>query len=319
MANAKVFIDGSYGTTGLRIRERLKQRDDIDIVVVDKDLRRDAGERRDALVNSDLAILCLPDDAAIEASEWAAESSTKVVDPSTAHRVADDWVYGLPEMTPHQRTAVQESNMVSNPGCYPTGVILCIRPLTETGILSQDIPLTIHALSGYSGGGKNLIAKWEGGQPDLEGLPYESPYAIHTKHKHVPEMQTYSGLAYEPQFIPSVGPFLKCMRVEIPLHKSVIHRGANAETIYNVLEERYAEEPLINVVSIDDALSYSDPAFDPQIRNDNDGLDISILPNDLGHVLLVIQIDNLGKGASGAAIQNMNLMLGLPEHAGLVV
>ncbi|MBT3941542.1 MAG: N-acetyl-gamma-glutamyl-phosphate reductase [Chloroflexi bacterium] len=319
MANSKVFIDGSYGTTGLRIKDRLEPRDDLDVVVVDKDLRRDVDERRDALVNSDLAILCLPDDAAIEAAEWAAESGTKIVDPSTAHRVADGWVYGLPEMTPDQRDAVRESNTVANPGCYPTGVVLCIRPLTEAGIVSKDMPLTIHALSGYSGGGKNLIAKWEGGQPDLEGLPFESPYALHTKHKHVPEMQKYSGLTYEPQFIPSVGPFLKGMRVEVPLHKSVIQGGANAETIHGLLDERYADEPLVNVVSLEDTLAYSDPAFDPQARNDNDGLDISVVPNELGHVLLVIQIDNLGKGASGAAIQNMNLMLDLPEHAGLTV
>ncbi|MDP6823273.1 MAG: N-acetyl-gamma-glutamyl-phosphate reductase [Dehalococcoidia bacterium] len=319
MAISRVFIDGSYGTTGLRIRERLEPRDDIDLVVVDKDLRRDVGERRDALVNSDLAILCLPDDAAVEAAGWAAESDTKVVDPSTAHRVADGWVYGLPEMTPDQRDAVRGSDTVSNPGCYPTGVILSVRPLTEAGILSEDAPVTIHALSGYSGGGKNLIAKWEGGQPDLAGLPFESPYALHTEHKHVPEMKKYSGLTYEPQFMPAVGSYLKGMRVEVPLHKSVIQGGATAETIWKLLDERYADEPLVNVVSIDDALEYSDPAFDPQSRNDNDGLDISVVPNALGHVLLIIQIDNLGKGASGAAIQNMNLMLGLPEHAGLNV
>ncbi len=319
MTNSKVFLDGSYGTTGLRIAERLGPRDDIDLIVVDKDLRRDVGERRDALVNSDLAILCLPDDAAVEAAGWAAESDTKIIDPSTAHRIADGWTYGLPEMTPNQRDAVRESDTVSNPGCYPTGVILSIRPLTEAGILSKDMPLTIHALSGYSGGGKNLIAKWEGGQPDLAGLPFESPYARHTKHKHVPEMQKYSGLTYEPQFMPAVGPYLKGMRVEVPLHKSVIQKGASAETIYTLLSERYANEPLINVVSIDDALTYTDPAFDPQSRNDNDGLDISVVPNVLRHVLIIIQIDNLGKGASGAAIQNMNLMLGLPEHAGLNV
>jgi N-acetyl-gamma-glutamyl-phosphate reductase len=222
-------------------------------------------------------------------------------------------------MTPGQRDAVRESDTVSNPGCYPTGVILCVRPLTEEGILSKDAPITVHALSGYSGGGKNLIAKWEGGQPDLAGLPFESPYALHTEHKHVPEMKKYSGLTYAPQFIPSVGPFLKGMRVEVPLHKSVIQKHASAETIWKIMDERYADEPLVNVVSIDDALAYSDPAFDPQARNDNDGLDISVVPNALGHVLLIIQIDNLGKGASGAAIQNMNLMLGLPELAGLTI
>lgn len=319
MAISKVFIDGSYGTTGLRIRDRLEVREDIDLIVVDEERRRDAGERRDALVNADLAILCLPDDAAIEASEWAEESSTKIVDPSNAHRVAEDWTYGLPEMAPGQRDEVRESSRVSNPGCYPTGVILCLRPLIEAGILSAKAPITIHALSGYSGGGKNLIAKWEGGQPGLEDLPFESPYALETEHKHVAEMTKYSGLKFEPQFIPSVGPFITGMRVEIPLHRAVLQSGASAESIWELLNERYAEEPLINVVPIKDALAYSDPAFDPQARNDTDGLDISVVPNVLGHVLLVIQIDNLGKGASGAAIQNMNIMLGLPEHAGLNV
>ena len=319
MAISKVFIDGSYGTTGLRIRNRLEVREDIDLIVVDEERRRDAGERRDALVNADLAILCLPDDAAVEASEWAEESSTKIVDPSSAHRVAENWTYGLPEMAPGQRDEVRESSKVSNPGCYPTGVILCIRPLTETGILASEAPITVHALSGYSGGGKNLIAKWEGGQPELDKLPFESPYALETEHKHVPEMTKYSGLKYEPQFIPSVGPFMTGMRVEIPLHKAVLQSGASAESIWELLNERYADEPLINVVPIKDALAYSDPAFDPRARNDTDGLDISVVPNALGHVLLVVQIDNLGKGASGAAIQNMNLMLGLPERAGLTV
>ncbi|MCH7907430.1 MAG: N-acetyl-gamma-glutamyl-phosphate reductase [Chloroflexi bacterium] len=319
MAISKVFIDGSYGTTGLRIRNRLEVREDIDLIVVDEERRRDAGERRDALVNADLAILCLPDDAAVEASEWAEESSTKIVDPSSAHRVAENWTYGLPEMAPGQRDEVRESSKVSNPGCYPTGVILCIRPLTETGILASEAPITVHALSGYSGGGKNLIAKWEGGQPELDNLPFESPYALETEHKHVPEMTKYSGLKHEPQFIPSVGPFMTGMRVEIPLHKAVLQPGASAESIWELLNERYADEPLINVVPIEDALAYSDPAFDPRARNDTDGLDISVVPNALGHVLLVVQIDNLGKGASGAAIQNMNLMLGLPERAGLTV
>ncbi len=317
MAISRVFIDGSSGTTGLRIRNRLEVREDIDLIILDDDKRRDPAARRYALASSDLAILCLPDDAAIEASEWAAESATKIVDPSTAHRVSEGWTYGLPEMEPSTREEIRDAQLVSNPGCYPTGVILCIRPLTEAGILSAEAPITVHALSGYSGGGKNLIARWEGGQPDLDNLPFESPYALETEHKHVPEMTRYSGLTHAPQFIPSVGPFITGMRVEIPLHKAVIQSGASAESIWKLLDERYSDEPLVNVVSIDDALAYSDPAFDPRARNDTDGLDISVVPNALGHVLLVVQIDNLGKGASGAAIQNMNLMLGLPEGAGL--
>ncbi|MDA1256817.1 MAG: N-acetyl-gamma-glutamyl-phosphate reductase [Chloroflexi bacterium] len=314
-----IFIDGSSGTTGLRIRNRLESRDDIDLIILSEEERKDSTKRREALFDADLAVLCLPDDAAVEAAGWAEESTTKIVDASTAHRVADDWTYGLPEMAPSSRERIRDAQMVSNPGCYPTGVILCIRPLTEAGLLPAETPITVHALSGYSGGGNKMIARWEGGEPELANLPFESPYALETEHKHIPEMTKYSGLQFEPQFIPSVGPFLKGMRVEIPLHKTLLGSGATADSIWNLLNDRYADEPLINVVPIEDALAYSDPAFDPRARNDNDGLDISVVPNALGHVLLVIQIDNLGKGASGAAIQNMNLMLGLPEHAGLTV
>ena len=317
MTTPKVYIDGSAGTTGLRIQDRLSPREDIELSVLPYEDRRDTDKRRAATAEADLTILCLPDDAAIEASAWAKESGTKIVDASTAHRVNDEWAFGLPEMTLDQRQKIASSSNVSNPGCYPTGMILSIRPLIENGLLGKDAPITIHALSGYSGGGKKLIAKWEGGQPDLDNLPFESPYALHTVHKHVPEMTKYAGLTYEPQFMPSVGPFINGMRLEIPLHKSVLEQNATATEIWEVLDKRYADEQFIKIHGIEDALAYTDPAFDPRSTNDTNRCDISVVPNPLGHVLLVIQIDNLGKGASGAAIQNMNLMLGLPESAGL--
>jgi N-acetyl-gamma-glutamyl-phosphate reductase len=250
---------------------------------------------------------------------WAEQENTKIIDASTAHRVSEGWAYGLPEMDPAQRQKIKQAQAVSNPGCYPTGVILSIRPLVENGILDKDSPITVHALSGYSGGGKNLIAKWEGGQQNLENLPFESPYALHTKHKHVPEMTEYSGLTYEPQFMPSVGPFVTGMRLEIPLHKAVLPENVTANDIWGVLDQRYADEKFIRVHPVEDTLAYADPAFDPRAANDTNRLDISIMPNTLGHVMLIIQLDNLGKGASGAAVQNMNLMLGLPEDAGLSV
>lgn len=317
MATPKVYIDGSAGTTGLRIRERLEGREDIELSILPEETRRIPEKRRAAIADADLVILCLPDDAAIESAGWAAEEGTKVIDASTAYRVADDWVYGIPEMDPGQRQKIIDSSAVSNPGCYPTGVILSIRPLIEQGLLGKDAPITIHALSGYSGGGKKLIAKWEGGQPGLENLPFESPYALQTKHKHIPEMTVYSGLTHEPQFMPSVGPFLNGMRVEIPLHRAVLPSGVTASDIWEVLDGRYVDEQFVRIHSIEDALAYGDPAFDPMAVNGTNRVDISIVPNALGHVLIVIQIDNLGKGASGAAVQNMNLMLGFDEGASL--
>ena len=317
MATPKVFIDGSSGTTGLRIQDVLTSRKDINLSVLAYDERRDPTKRRDAIAEADLAILCLPDGAAVEASEWANAGQTNVIDTSTAHRVAENWVYGLPEMNPAQRKKIIESSRVSNPGCYPTGLILSIRPVIEQGLLLSDAAITIHALSGYSGGGKNLIAKWEGAQSGLMNLPFESPYALQTRHKHIPEMTSYSGLKHEPQFMPSVGPFINGMRLEIPLHKTMLQNSATATDVWEVLDQFYSSEPFVNVHSIDNALAYSDPAFDPRSTNGTNRVDISVIPNAIGHALIIIQIDNLGKGASGAAVQNMNLMLGLPENAGL--
>ena len=317
MTIPKVYIDGSAGTTGLRIQNQLSPREDIELSILPYEDRRDPKKRHDEIAAADLAILCLPDDAAIEAAAWAKKENTKIVDASTAHRVNDEWAFGLPEMTPDQREKISNAQNVSNPGCYPTGMILSIRPLVENRLLGKDAPITIHALSGYTGGGKKLIAKWEGGQPDLENLPFESPYALHNAHKHVPEMTKYAGLTYEPQFMPSVGPFATGMRLEIPLHKSMLPENVTATEIWEVLNQRYANEQFVKIHGIEDALTYSDPAFDPRSTNDTNRCDISIVPNVLGHALIVIQIDNLGKGASGAAVQNMNLMLGLPEDVGL--
>jgi N-acetyl-gamma-glutamyl-phosphate reductase len=317
MPNPKVYIDGSAGTTGLRIQDRLATRKDIEVTILAEGDRRDPTLRREATANADLTILCLPDDAAIEAAAWASEENTKVVDASTAHRVNDEWAFGLPEMTPDQREKITNAQNVSNPGCYPTGMILSIRPLIENCMLGKDAPITIHALSGYTGGGKQLITKWEKERPDLINLPFESPYALHTQHKHVPEMHKYTGLTHEPQFMPSVGPFATGMRLEIPLHKALISEGVTANDIWEVLDQRYANEQFVKINKIEDTLAYSDPAFDPRSTNGTNRCDISIMPNVLGHVMIIIQIDNLGKGASGAAIQNMNLMLGLPESAGL--
>ncbi|MQG88763.1 MAG: N-acetyl-gamma-glutamyl-phosphate reductase [SAR202 cluster bacterium] len=317
MSKPQVYIDGSAGTTGLRIKERLSERTDIKVNVLAEGNRRDPDVRRQATQNADLTILCLPDDAAKEAAEWASAAGTKIIDASTAHRVDETWTFGLPEMTGDQRAKIKKAQKVSNPGCYPTGMILSIRPLIENGLLSKDTPITIHALSGYTGGGKKLIAKWEEERPDLVNLPFESPYALHTKHKHIPEMHKYSGLTHEPQFIPSVGPFPTGMRLEIPLHQAVLPKGVKCEDIWQVLEARYIDEQFIRVNTIEDAITYADPAFDPRATNNTNRCDISIIPNPLGHIMIIVQIDNLGKGAAGAAVQNMNIMIGQPENAGL--
>ncbi len=313
----KIFVDGSYGTTGLRIRDWLAGRDDIEMLTLPEEERRDPNARQSLLGEADLAVLCLPDDVAGEAAGWADEGGTKVIDASTAHRVADGWAYGLPEMDSSQREAIREEMHVSNPGCYPTAVILALRPLIEEGLVPEDAPITVHALSGYSGGGKSLIAKWEEPGSELNDLPFESPYALERTHKHVPEMTHYAGLVHEPQFIPSVGPMITGMRVEVPLHRAVLTGGASADAISKTLTDRYADEKFVQVNSIDDSLAYADPAFDPRNANDTNRIDLSVVPNELGHVLLIAQLDNLGKGASGGAIQNMNLMLGLPEDTGL--
>ncbi len=319
MALPKIFIDGSHGTTGLRIADRLAERRDLEVITVSEEDRRDTETRRGIYEKADLAILCLPDDAALEASDWAEESGTRVIDASTAHRVADGWVFGLPEMTSSQRSSIRESDRVANPGCYATAVILATRPLVDDGVLPGDYPLTVHAVSGYSGGGKKMIARWEGGEPELEHLPFQTPYALDARHKHIPEMMKYSRLTYAPQFMPSVGPFITGMRVEMPLHTATLDSEVDAERVWDSLERRYTDENFVRVVPIGEARAYSDPAFDPRSCNDTNRLDISVIPNPDGHLLLVVQLDNLGKGASGAAVQNMNIMLGMDESTGLTV
>lgn len=317
MPRPKIFIDGSAGTTGLRIRDWLAPREDLDLIVLAYEDRRDPDARQQAISDADLAVLCLPDDAAIEASDWAVDSDTKVLDPSTAHRVADGWVYGLPEMDESTRDAVAESQLVSNPGCYATAVVLLLKPLVDEGLIPSDVPISVHGLSGYSGGGRIMIERWQGGEPELTNLPFESPYALTAVHKHIAEMTKYSGLTHQPQFVPAVGPFITGMRLEIPLHKAVLSPGTTAQGAWSALEQKYFSERFVKVTSLEDESNFVDPSFDPRACNDTNRIDLSVVPNASGNMLLVAQLDNLGKGAAGAAIQNLNLMLGLPEATGL--
>lgn len=314
-----VFIDGHVGSTGLRIRELLADRNDVAVTTLDDDLRKDAAARRDAIGAADVAILCLPDAAAKEAAAWSDELTTRIIDASSAHRVAPQWVYGLPELA-GQREKIRTAKLVSNPGCYPTSSILMLRPLIHAGDIAPDAPIALHALSGYSGGGRTLIERWQASDGGLVHLPFEAPYALDRNHKHIPELQQYAGLASAPQFVPAVGPFLNGMRVQIPLHASTIK--SSPEDVWKTISSAYADEACVSVAPfdlIDSSPARDERTFDPQRCNDTNRVELHVLPNPAGHVLLVGILDNLGKGASGAAVQNLNLMLGLDELTGLAI
>ncbi len=307
----RIFLDGSVGTTGLRIRELLDRRQDVVVATLSETERKDPAARRAAACAADVAVLCLPDDAARDAATWADDAPVRILDASTAHRVADGWVYGLPELARGQREAIRQAKRVSNPGCYPTAFLLLVRPLVDAGLLAPDAPLTVHALSGYSGGGKPLIGKWEDPANGLLALPYEAPYSLGARHKHVPEILRWSGLTTEPQFVPAVGPFRCGMRVEIPLHAALLRTGTDGKTVWEALNARYAGEPYVRVLPLADAAALDERSFDPRACNDTNRIDLHVVPSAAGHLLLVAILDNLGKGAAGAAVQNLELMLGL--------
>ena len=313
----RVYIDGHVGTTGLRIREWLARRTDIELLTLPDHSRKETSARKDRILAADLVVLCLPDDAAREAARWAAHATTRIIDASTAHRVAADWVYGLPELAPGQRDAIRSARLVANPGCYPSAVILLVRPLIDAGLVARTAPLTCHALSGYSGGGRPMIEKWEDPAGGLRALVYEAPYALDRVHKHIPEMVHYSGLQREPYFEPAVGPFRCGMRVQIPLHADVLLPRADAGRVWEVLHERYRDEPFVRVMAIPAQGGTHERSFDPQACNDTNRIELHVLPHPSGHVLLMAILDNLGKGASGVAIQCLNLMLGFAETMGL--
>ncbi len=314
---AKVYIDGQVGTTGLRIKDWLSARKDISLLSIDENLRKDANARRDLMLASDITIFCLPDDAAKEAAEWLKDSKTRLIDASTAHRVAEGWVYGLAELSKTQRAEIRNAQFVSNPGCYSSAFILLTRPLTDAAVINKDAAISTHALSGYSGGGRNLIEKWTAEDQGLMNLPFEAPYALARKHKHIPEMMHYTKLTLEPQFLPAVGPFLAGMRVQVPLHAALLNEGWQAQQIHGLLAERYQNEPFVKVLPLKNESNIDDMTFNPQACNDTNRIELSVVEHPSGHVLLLAILDNLGKGASGMAIQNMNLMLGIKETEGL--
>ena len=312
--SAKVFIDGEAGTTGLHIRERLEGRRDITLVSIDPEKRKDAGERRRLLNSVDAVILCLPDEAAREAVAMIENASVKVIDASTAHRVDPNWAYGFPEMARDQRAKIVAARRVSNPGCYPTGFIGLVRPLVEAGIAPRDWPMSVNAVSGYSGGGKAMIAEFEDeSSPTFTRAPYRI-YAMAQKHKHVPEMQTYAGLARAPIFAPSVGRYYKGMIVEVPLPLSALPGAPKQADVHAALAAFYEGERFVEVASLAEASAIK--TLDPEGLNDTNRMKLYVFGHD-EEARLVAVLDNLGKGASGAAVQNLNIMLGLEESAGL--
>ncbi len=309
-----VFVDGQEGTTGLRIHEYLAQRDDIEVLRIDADKRKDAAERARLLNAADVAFLCLPDAAAREAAALVTNPNTCLIDASSAHRTAAGWAFGLPELAPLQRALIRNGKRISNPGCHATAFILLLRPLVDAGLVPADLPISATSITGYSGGGKSMIEQFEAGGDKRLAAP--RPYALTLAHKHIPEMTTHTGLKSKPVFMPVVGNFYKGLSVSVPLHLSQLKPGTTPESLHATFEQRYADERFIRVMPLRDPATLEDGFFDVQACNDTNRVEIFVFAND-AQVILMARLDNLGKGASGAAVQAMNLHLQLDEGLGL--
>jgi N-acetyl-gamma-glutamyl-phosphate reductase len=313
---AKVFIDGEVGTTGLQIKARLEGRSNIELLRLAESDRKNLDRKRDILNAADLAILCLPDDAAREAVALIDNPQTKVIDPSTAHRIAEGWVYGFPEYEEGQRDLIANAKRVANPGCYAIASIAILHPLVKGGLIQPDWPATINAVSGYSGGGKSLIAEFEGGASGKGSVAPFFTYGHSFSHKHVPEITRWSGLTHAPVFVPSVGQFAQGMIVQVPLPLWSMPGPATPANIHNLLKAHYEGQRSVSVAALDTANEVA--RLEPEALNGTNELRLYVFANKDGSQAVVMGLlDNLGKGASGQAVQNLNLMLGLPEETGL--
>jgi N-acetyl-gamma-glutamyl-phosphate reductase len=314
--NWKVYVDGQEGTTGLRIHELLARRNDIELLRIDSDRRKDVAERARLLNAADIAFLCLPDAAAREAAALVTNSRTCVIDASTAHRTATDWVFGLPELTRGQRDLLRKTKRITNPGCHATAFILLVRPLIEAGLLDPAAALTAQSITGYSGGGRKMIEQYEGAGRNDSQLKAPRPYGLSLAHKHIPEMMARTGLTRRPLFMPIVANFYKGLVVSVPLHLSSFDGASDAPSIHAALRRHYDGERFIRVWPLDDPGNLDDGYFDVQACNDTNRCDLFVF----GHAdqaILLARLDNLGKGASGAAVQSMNVHLGVDEGTGL--
>ncbi|MCV2363039.1 N-acetyl-gamma-glutamyl-phosphate reductase [Paucibacter sp. DJ1R-11] len=310
-----VFVDGQEGTTGLRIHEYLAARQDVEVLRIDGDKRKDSAERARLLNAADVAFLCLPDAASREAAAMISNPKTCLIDASTAHRTVPGWAFGLPELCKSQRDAIRTAKRIANPGCHASAFILALRPLVDAGLLAPEALVSATSITGYSGGGKGMIGEYEAG--GNAKLLSPRPYALGLAHKHLPEMMAHTGLKTAPVFMPIVGNFYKGLAVTVPLHLSQLRAGTQAEHVQQALAAHYDGERFIRVMPLRDADTLAEGFFDVQGCNDTNRVDLVVFGSET-QILVMARLDNLGKGASGAAVQAMNVHLGLEESLGLV-
>ena len=310
----RIFVDGQEGTTGLRIHEMLARRGDVEVLRIDADKRKDAAERARLLNAADVAFLCLPDAAAREAVALVDNPDTCVIDASSAHRTLPGWAFGLPELAQGQREKLRAAKRIANPGCHASAFILLLRPLVDAGLVPADVALSATSITGYSGGGKKMIEQYEaGGNAKLQS---PRPYGLALAHKHLPEMVAHARLAQAPVFLPMVASFYKGLSVSVPLHLNQLRPGTTAAALQQALAEHYAGERFVKVMPLSDPATLEGGFFDVQGCNDTNNCELFVFANNT-QILLMSRLDNLGKGASGAAVQSMNVHLGLDEGLGL--